>query len=58
MNREFRRIMPKFSAIEQPRRTTRAVAQLPKGSREILRRFQGKRSVTSPSLPHSKSFGK
>lgn len=59
MNREPRRIPPKFLATTQKRRSTREVAALPKGSKEALRKGRkGKIIPLSPSQPHSKSFGR
>jgi hypothetical protein len=56
MNREPRRISPKLLARSQKRRTTKEVADLPKGSKEALRKeLKGKIIPLSSSQPHSKT---
>jgi hypothetical protein len=58
MNRKPRQISPK-QAPNQNRRTTRKVAALPKGAKEVLRKgAKGKVIALSPSQPHSKTFGR
>jgi hypothetical protein len=58
MNREPRRIAPKTLATTQKRRTTREVAALPKGTKDVLRQGKKKSTTLSPSQPHSKYFGR
>jgi len=58
MNRDYHPVITKLLAPTQPKRATRDVTALPKGSKEHLRRQNAKRAVVSASLPHSKSFGK
>ena len=58
MNREPRRIRPKSLAASEKRRIFKEVAALPKGSKEMLKRANGKKAISSPSQPHSKKFGK
>jgi hypothetical protein len=59
MAREPRRIRPKSLAASEKRRTTKEVAALPKGSKEMLRKGgKGKKGTLSPSVPHSKTYGR
>ena len=58
MNREPRRIRPKSLAASAKRRVIKEVAGLPKGSKEMLKGGKGKKAISSPSQPHSKTFGK
>ena len=59
MNREPRRIRPKSLAASEKRRMLKEVAALSKGSKEMLRKAgNARKTIVSPSQPHSKSFGK
>jgi hypothetical protein len=58
MSREPRRIEPKSLGRTQKRRATREVAALPKGSKNIFRKPGKGRAASSPSQPHSKTFGR
>ncbi len=59
MHQEPRRVPPKLLATSQKRRTTREVAGLPKGSKQMLSKGKGRKAMQlSPSQPHSKSLGR